>query len=130
MFDKKGTTLNLTQIFSRRSNLLRSFQGHDPEALWNLLNISRHLYAKGDRNASHLLHLITEECLLSYQMMFYWMLSYNSSSNHHAATGRGRPGKSKFQDFMNHYPYGMGGGLLKINQVQVSSCFTIYSVGP
>ena len=69
-------------IVSSRTNLLRSFQGHDPEPLWNLLNISRHLFSKGDCNAPHLLHLITEECLLSYQMMFYWMLSYNSSPGH------------------------------------------------
>lgn len=70
------------------SNFVRSFQSHDPEPMWNLLSIVRHMFAKGDQNASNLLNIITEECLNCIQMILYWKSTYNNMSRSHASRQR------------------------------------------
>ena len=44
------------------------------------------MHAKNDHNALVLLSYVTEECLLCYQMMYYWQSSYSAA--HGSDVGR------------------------------------------
>ncbi|XP_047136494.1 zinc finger SWIM domain-containing protein 8 isoform X1 [Hydra vulgaris] len=76
--DASNTLTAPPPISMQWSNYIRSFQGHEPEALWNLLFIVRHMSAQRDKNSEYLLEYITKECLLCYQMMYYWVTSSSS----------------------------------------------------
>ena len=49
--------------------LLRPLRGREPEGIWNLLSIVREMFRRKDANASTLLEIITDELLLSEQVM-------------------------------------------------------------
>lgn len=75
--------------FFKRSNFIRSLQRKDPEAMWNLLTIVRHMFGAGDKNAAKLLQYITEECLLCYHMMQFWVASYASFQGNNCSNRAG-----------------------------------------
>ncbi|CAJ0937594.1 unnamed protein product, partial [Mesorhabditis belari] len=64
-----------TAVSFEFSSLHRSFRSREPEALWNLLSIVREMYRRRDENATTLLHIITEQCLMSEPMLIWWYMA-------------------------------------------------------
>ncbi|VDN23984.1 unnamed protein product [Gongylonema pulchrum] len=61
-------------------SLFRPHRAKEPEGLWNLFSIVREMFRRRDENATNLLHIITEECLASSQVLIWWYQSALSQS--------------------------------------------------
>jgi len=67
--------------------LLRPLRGREPEGIWNLLSIVREMFRRKDANASTLLEIITDELLLSEQVIITSVLLFIGILQRHNVLG-------------------------------------------
>ena len=70
--DITNLTAEPSPISNEYLNLLRPLRGHEPEGLWNLLQIVRHMFRRQDSNALVLLQIISRKILDAGRILLGW----------------------------------------------------------